>query len=126
MRRRSSTYACKSKCSYSKENLQSAISACQDNGLKVREAAKLFGVPRSTLHDHVKGKYAAIGAGAPTVLELKDEQEIVIACQVLAEMGFGMTKQLVETVVADYIRENNISTPFTNGVYTWERLVAEI
>ena len=75
---------------------------------------KSFGIPKSTLHDHVRGKYTGIGAGGPTALKSKDEQEIVITCQVLAEMGFGMTKQLVETVVTDYIREN-IPTPFTNG-----------
>ena len=66
--------ACKSKCSYTLETL-------------------------STLHDHVKGKYTEIGAGGPTALKSKDEQEIVITCQVLAEMGFRTTKQLVETVV---------------------------
>ena len=108
--------ACKSKYSYSKESLKEAITACQENGMKVRQAAAVYSVPKSTLHDHVKGKYKAIGAGGPTVLSLEDEQEIVITCQVLAEMGFGMSKQLVETIVTDYIKENNINTPFTNGI----------
>ena len=105
--------ACKSK--YGKEDLKNAISACQKNEMKMSEAAKLFKIPSSTLHDHLKGKHAAIGAGGPTTLSLKDEQEIVVTCQVLAEMGFGITKEIVETVVADYIRENNILTPFKNG-----------
>ena len=60
--------------------------------------------------------YDAIGAGGPTVLQLKDEQEIVASCQTLAEMGFGMTKQLVENIVKDYIQENDIDTPFKDGV----------
>ena len=46
--------------------------------MKVREAAAVYGIPKSTLHDHVKGKYTAIGAGGPTVLSLEDEQEITI------------------------------------------------
>ena len=91
--------ACKSKCSYTLKTLTNAIAACKHNDMKVSEAAKSFGIPKSTLHDHVKGKYTGIGAGGPTALKSKDEQEIVITCQVLAEMGFGMTKQLVETVV---------------------------
>lgn len=63
----------------------------------------------------LKGKRAAIGAGGANYIITKDEQEIVITCQVLAEIGFGITKEIVETVVADYIRENNILTPFKNG-----------
>ena len=51
-----------------------------------------------------------------TVLQQSDEQEIVLTCQVLADMVFGATRKLVETVVADYIRENGIQTPFVNGI----------
>ena len=43
--------------------------------MKVSEAAKSFGVPKSSLHDHITGKYAVIGAAGPTTLTSKDEQE---------------------------------------------------
>ena len=55
-------------------------------------------------------------SGGPTALALKDEQEIVLTCQVLAEMGFGLTRQVVERVVRDYIQENGITTPFPDSV----------
>ena len=55
---------------------------------------------------HIRGKSTAIGAGGPTTLTLKDEQEIVITCQVLAEMEFGLTKQLVETIVLIMFMKN--------------------
>ena len=96
--------------------MKNAIAACTDTGMKVREAARIYGVPKSTLHDHVSGKHTAIGAGSPTVLAQKYEQEIVLTCQVLAEMGFGLTKQLVERVVMEYIEENGIETPFHDGI----------
>ena len=57
-----------------------------------------------------------IGSGAPTVPQQSDEQQIVLTCQVLADMGFGATRKLLETVVADYIRKNGIQTPFVNGI----------
>ena len=31
-------------------------------------------------------------------------------------MGFGLTKELIEVVVLDYIKENNIKVPFTGGI----------
>ena len=65
-------------------------------------------MPKSTLHGQISGMRKRIGSGAPTVLQRSDEQEIVLTCQVLADMGFGATRKLVETVVADYIRENGI------------------
>ena len=78
--------AYKQKRSYSKESLENAIASCKSENLKVREAAKLFGVPKNTSHDHVNGKYDATCAGGPTVLQLKVEQEIVASCQILAEI----------------------------------------
>ena len=108
--------ACKSKIkSYTKESLQNALKAVE-RGASVRAAVKTFEIPKSTLHDHVSSKHMQIGAGAPTVFSPREEQEIVLTCQVLAEVGFGMTRELVEAVVSDYVRENNIDTPFVNGI----------
>ena len=84
-------------------------------GGSVSAAAAEFGVPKSTLYGQTSGMHGRIGSGAPTVLEHRDEQQIVITCQVLAEMGFGITRPLVERVVAEYVRENGIANPFANG-----------
>ena len=40
---------------YSKDALEKALSAV-DKGTKVNDAAKQFNIPKSTLHDKVKGK----------------------------------------------------------------------
>ena len=106
----------KPKCRYSQEAFQNTVAACKSGDMMVREAAKIFGVPRSTLHDHVSGKHTSIGSGGPTTLALKDEQEIVVTCQILAEMGFGLTRQIVERVVRDYVQENGITTPFPDDI----------
>lgn len=49
------------------------------------------------------------------MLTYSEEGEIAVTCTVLADMGFSLTKELVEVVVSDYLKENSISNPFTNG-----------
>ena len=111
--------ACKPKtkkgASYTQEMVQNALEEVS-RGMSVRAAAKMFNIPHSTLQDHVTGKSSKVGAGAPTVLSYSEEQEIVITCQVLSEMGFGITRELIAVVISDYIREQGISTPFANGM----------
>lgn len=64
------------------ELLTAAIAAVQSQELTVAQAARRYGVPYSTLRDHVKGISKRIGAGSPTVLTSAEEQEIVVTCQV--------------------------------------------
>ena len=99
-----------------KELHQGVTSECTQGSGSVCVAAKEFAIPKSTLHDHVSGKHLQTGAGAPTVLSPREEQEIVLTCQVLAEMGFGMTRELVQAIVSDYVRENELQTSFVSGI----------
>ena len=91
---------------YSQESMQSALDEIK-KGMSIHAAAKMFNIPNSTLHDHVSGKSSKVGAGAPTVLSYCEEQEIILTCQVLAEMGFGITRELVTVVLSDFIRERH-------------------
>ena len=47
----------KPKTPYRLQDLESAIKAVKERGYGVRKAAKIFNVPRSTLHDNTEGKY---------------------------------------------------------------------
>ena len=64
-------------------------------------AAHKYGVPPSTLHDHLKGKSKKAGAGGPTVLMAAEEREVALTCLALADVGFGLTRELVEVVISD-------------------------
>ena len=86
-----------------------------EGGKSLSAAAAELGIPKATLHGHTSGLCKHVTSEAPTVLQLQDEQEIVLTCQLLVEMGFGITRRLVETIVNNYIRENNIPTPFHDG-----------
>lgn len=71
-----------------------------------------YGIPKSTLSDHVRSVSSKRYGGGSTVLTLDEEREIVITCQVLAEMGFPLTKAYVEVVVRDYLRSEGRSSVF--------------
>ena len=70
------------------------------------------------LYDQVKSKpLQRIGAGAPTILTAREEKEIVVSLQVLQEIGFGLTRDLVGMVIRDYLNDQPFRpNPFRNGV----------
>ena len=86
-----------------------AIKAVKEGEIKVTLAARKYNIPVTTLYDHnsdhTKGKFHKIGAGAPTVLTAREEKEIVVTLQVLQEIGFGLTKELVAVVIRDYLKD---------------------
>ena len=46
------------------------------------------------------------------VLTKDEECEIILTCQILAEIEFPLTKEYVEVVVRDYMKEQNRSSSF--------------
>ena len=95
---------------------------CSD-GLTACAAVKKYGVPPSTLHDHLHGNVKKAGAGGPTVLTMSEEREIAMTCITLAEMGFGITHALV-VAIFDYLKDNGIENPFHGevpGKDWWQR-----
>ena len=80
-------------------------------------ASKRFDIPLTTLGDHVKRGVTRIGAGAPTVLTKEEEREVVATTQVLQQMGFGLTKELVGIVIKDYLDNQPFRpNPFKDGL----------
>ena len=61
---------------WSDEQLHAAMEAVSSGELKAHAAAKQYGIPSSTLHDHIKGKSTKRHGCAPTVLTA-EEKEIV-------------------------------------------------
>jgi len=65
----------------------------------------LYDIPKSTLSDRVIRKSSRAYAGAPRSLIDKDEAEIVITCQVLAELGFPLSVHYIGSVIRDYLAQ---------------------
>ena len=55
--------------SWTKQDLENAVVAIREEKMSMRKAVEAYGVPKSTLYDHVKGK-VEVGSrpGPPTVL----------------------------------------------------------
>ena len=111
------TYKRKMPQKYTREHLLAAIRAVKERSMKIPMAAEKYKVPPSTLYDHINGRVSKIGAGAPTVLTEGEEKEIVVTLQVLQEIGFGLTRELVGVVVRDYLNDQPCRpNPFRDGL----------
>ena len=89
---------------WSNKQLLRAVEKVQSKELTLRAAAATYGIPRSTLSEHVRGVRRKRYGGGSTILTRCEEREIVLTCQILAEMGFPLTKDYVEVIVRDYLR----------------------
>lgn len=88
---------------WSTEQLSAALDAVK-SGMKIRAAATRYGIPSSTLHDHVSGKHTRIGRGAPCILTPEEEKEVVTICQVMQKLAFPLTRELMTVALRDYLR----------------------
>ena len=101
---------------WSDVQLQAALEAARSKELSVRAAAAKFGIPHSTLHDHLTGKSQKRYGGPSTCLSQSEEKEIVLACQTLQQFGFPMTRDIVGKIVHDYLISTQRQHQFHNGV----------
>ena len=83
--------------------LLQSVEKVKEKELTLRTAAINNGIPRSTLSEHVRGVRKKHYGGGSTILTRDEEHEIVLTWQILAEMGFPLTKDYVEVVVRDYL-----------------------
>ena len=80
----------------------------------------MYGIPRSTLHDHVSGK-VAYGAkcGPDPYLDLEEEEELASFLIRSAEVGYPHTKIQTFALVQQMLDKKGIEANVTNG--WWER-----
>lgn len=80
-------------------------------------AAKMFGIPRSTLFNKVTGK-SEIGkkSGPGTVLSSKEEDFIEKWVLCLADSGFPVVKRQLLHSIQLYLNANKRKTPFTDNL----------
>ena len=86
-----------------------------------------YGIPRSSLHDHISGKSTKRYGGPPTVLTKAMEKEIATTCVVLQELGFPLTKELVGVIIRDLLTDMGQQSPFKDGIPGrdwWERFLS--
>ena len=93
--------ACRMASKEREERLEAATEAVKSKQLSLRVAEEQYQVPKSTIHDQVKGKSVRVGAGRPPVLTYEEEKSIVRSCEILAQSGFGVDRTIVGRVVRE-------------------------
>ena len=100
---------------WSDSQLETAMKEVCAGRAGVRAAARKYGIPRSSLHDHLSGKSTKRHGGPRTVLTPAIEKEIATTCIVLQEFGFPLSKELVGVIIRDLLNDSGQENPFTDG-----------
>jgi hypothetical protein len=104
------------KRSYTREALENAIASVRTNERTVSQASDYFGVPRSTINNHVRNKVSGFQRGRKPALTAVAERALVDMIIQINDWAFGLDMNMVRIVVANYVKSKNLSTPFKNGV----------
>ena len=85
---------------------------CEGEKASNRKTAAAYGIPYTTLHDHLSGKSKKRYGGPPTALSYEEDKEIVQRCVVLQEIRFPVDRSSLTSVVSDYIKATGKASPF--------------
>ena len=80
---------------WSDEQLQAAMTAVKSKELSAAAAARRYGIPASTLHDHLVGKSKRRYGERRQLLTPVEEKEVERVCQVMQELGYPLTRDFV-------------------------------
>ncbi|KAJ8944679.1 hypothetical protein NQ318_015887 [Aromia moschata] len=101
--------------SYSAEDLQNAIRAIKNDGKKIREAARTFNIPESTLRKYKsrpEDLHQSPRLGRQPVFTKETENELREYILILAKLLFGLTPKRLKRLVFRYVEANNIRHNF--------------
>jgi hypothetical protein len=86
-----------------------------EKGMSFREADTLFGIPYGTLSKRYRG-LTTCKIGAATTLSATVEKLIVKLIMFMADIGFGLNKFDILSIVSNYLKESDQSNLFTNCI----------
>ena len=103
---------------YTKAGIEKAVAEVQQ-GQSLNSVAIKYGVSRTLLKNRLKDQVKK--QGRKTVFPMHEEEKMASAVKKMAEAGFGPTIQELQSIVKDYVEENDIATPFKDGLpgYDW-------
>lgn len=105
--------------SYSLDDIGNAVQDVINKNSTYREAEIKYGVPISVIYHRIKGRKIDLdrrGAGRPPTLS-KDVENNITKCLVArSRMGYPCDKKELLSLVAEFVRVNNLRTSFTDGI----------
>jgi hypothetical protein len=93
--------------------LEAALEAV-DAGESIRSASRLFGIPATSLRDHMYGRTVGRKRGRQGFFTAPEEAELVQYILKMQDLGWPMTIRLVRLKVAEICQDR--SNPFTHGI----------
>ena len=98
---------------YNSENVRAAVAAVE-GGMSFRKAAKMYGIPKTTIHDRVAGRIAltTTRSGPPTILTPAEEDQLVNHIIKCGKVGYPLSKTDVKLVVKHILDEDKRPNPF--------------
>ena len=112
-------------------DLKKALEDVKSNILSIRTAAKTYGMTEGTIRLRLKKEKDGkdyIGSGRRPTLDQRTETELARVVRVMCDLGFSPTRGQVKDLVAEYVKEWKLKTPFKEGRpgKDWLRLFMEI
>ena len=100
-------------------SMRAALDAVLKQGMSVSKASVVYGVPRSTINDHIHGRVLpGARSGAPTLLSTREEQELVEFLCRCADIGYAKTRHEVLDIVTRMLAQKGIERAVTKGWWT--------
>lgn len=98
---------------YSEEDLNSAVIEIREENRKIRETARKYNIPHSTLVNKLKGKTPELRKmGPPTILTPSEELLLCNWINAKAKNGFPVDKKMLYETVQEIISADGRANPF--------------
>ncbi|XP_030833563.1 neurofilament medium polypeptide-like [Strongylocentrotus purpuratus] len=98
------------------QDIVAALQSIKANGLSLRAAAKMYGIPTSTLRDKFHGKRAIFARCGPSpFLTAEEEQKIVNWAIKMGNVGLKQTRIDIQNVVKTLLDKDSREHPFVNN-----------
>ncbi|XP_053393873.1 uncharacterized protein LOC123537512 isoform X2 [Mercenaria mercenaria] len=97
---------------YTEDQLKLALSAVRQKKMKIKTAARLYNVPKSTLFDKVKGTYIGKQRGPARQLLPDEEESLVQYLLYMANQGFPLTRAMMRCYIQEIVLHSGRETLF--------------
>ncbi len=91
---------------YSKEDMAEALRSIKEDGLTLGEAMNKFGIPKQTLSDRLRNKYAGTKVGRPTELTSEEESALIYYIQYMASIAAPLTVNQIKIFAWDIAKKH--------------------
>ncbi|XP_065896174.1 uncharacterized protein [Dysidea avara] len=107
---------------WTNEQMKNAMEAVETTTCGVNEAARVYGVPATTLKDRVSGRVKhGTKSGPPKYLSDDEEKELADFLKESSEVGFGKTRRDILNIAESYAKQKGVLRKESGITQGWWR-----